>query len=48
MGDSDKDDVGKHQGVDNDTKTGLDRVDQAAGAHGQQGRDNAREHEERK
>jgi hypothetical protein len=25
-----------------DKKTGLDRADQAAGEHGQQGRDNAR------
>jgi hypothetical protein len=32
--------------LDADKKTGLDRADQAAGEHGQQGRDNAREHQE--
>jgi hypothetical protein len=34
--------------LDADKKTGLDRADQAAGEHGQKGRDNAREHQEQK
>ena len=34
--------------LDAEKKTGLDRADQAAGQHGQQGRDNAREHQEQK
>jgi len=32
---------------DQDKKTGLDRADQVAGEHGKQGRDNAREKQER-
>ena len=32
--------------VDADKKTGLDRADQAAGQHGQQGRDTARENQQ--
>jgi hypothetical protein len=31
--------------MSDDKKTGLDRADQAAGDHGKQGRDNAREHQ---
>lgn len=38
----------KARGHDPDKKTGLDRADEAAGEHGQQGRDNARAHRERK
>jgi hypothetical protein len=34
--------------LDAEKKTGLDRADQAAGEHGKQGRDNAREHQEQK
>ena len=34
--------------LDSEKKTGLDRADQAAGQHGEQGRDNAREHQEQK
>ena len=34
--------------LDAEKKTGLDRADQAARPHGQQGRDNAREHQEQK
>ncbi len=34
--------------LDAEKKTGLDRADQAAGQHGQQGRDNARESQEQK
>ena len=37
----------KARGLDPDKKTGLDRADEAAGTHGQQGRDNAREKQER-
>ncbi|HET7343580.1 MAG TPA: hypothetical protein VFL90_19100 [Methylomirabilota bacterium] len=44
--DRDRDDMKK--GQDLDKKTGLDRADQAAGEHGQQGRDNAREHQDQK
>jgi len=33
--------------ADPDKKTGLDRADEAAGAHGQQGRDGAREKQSR-
>jgi len=43
MGD-DKDKADKDQG---DKKTGLDRADDAAGQHGQQGRDNARDKQQR-
>ena len=32
--------------LDAEKKTGLDRADQAAGPHGQQGRDNAREQQD--
>jgi hypothetical protein len=32
---------------DQDKKTGLDRADEAAGPHGQHGRDNAREKQQR-
>ncbi|MBM4439611.1 MAG: hypothetical protein FJ027_04255 [Candidatus Rokubacteria bacterium] len=35
--------AGKARGLDPDKKTGLDRADEAAGSHGQHGRDNARE-----
>jgi hypothetical protein len=46
----DRDQVGKDK--DNskdksDKKTGLDRADEAAGQHGAQGRDNAREKQSR-
>ena len=34
-------------GDDNDKKTGLDRADEAAGSHGQHGRDNARDKQQR-
>jgi hypothetical protein len=34
--------------LDAEKKTGLDRADEAAGPHGQHGRDNAREHQEQK
>ena len=37
----------KARGLDPDKKTGLDRADEAAGAHGQQGRDNARKKQSR-
>jgi len=40
----DKDKADKDQG---DKKTGLDRADDAAGQHGQQGRDNARDKQQR-
>ena len=40
-------DDGKKIG-DEEKKTGLDRADQAAGEHGKQGRDNAREQQEEK
>jgi hypothetical protein len=32
--------------LDADKKTGLDRADQAAGSHGEQGRDTAREQQQ--
>ena len=38
----------KARGLDPDKKTGLDRADEAAGAKGQQGRDNAREKQEQR
>jgi len=41
--DQDKEKRGNAFGKDEDKKTGLDRADQAAGEHGKQGRDNARE-----
>jgi len=42
--DKDKMDKGDRDKMDHgDKKTGLDRADEAAGQHGQQGRDNARE-----
>jgi hypothetical protein len=44
--DSDKE-SGKARGLDPDKKTGLDRADEAAGSHGQHGRDNAREKQSR-
>lgn len=44
----DKERHGKARGHDPDKLTGLDRADQAAGEHGQQGRDNAREKQDRK
>jgi len=40
---SDDEQHGKARGQQADKKTGLDRADQAAGEHGKQGRDNARE-----
>ena len=40
----DKDKLDKDQG---DKKTGLDRADEAAGQHGQHGRDNARDKQQR-
>jgi len=42
------DDDGKTKQNDGDKKTGLDRADEAAGSHGQHGRDNAREHGNRR
>ncbi|HYE91016.1 MAG TPA: hypothetical protein VEA38_08360 [Terriglobales bacterium] len=44
--DADKE-AGKARGLDPDKKTGLDRADEAAGSHGQHGRDNAREKQSR-
>jgi hypothetical protein len=44
--DRDRDkDFDRDKANDQDKKTGLDRADQAAGEHGMQGRENAREHQ---
>ncbi len=44
--DNDRDRDDRDKAKDIDKKTGLDRTDQAAGEHGQRGRDNAREKQE--